>query len=65
MTPEQKAAYVMAQAACAMAEVAAMDAENRWLVITGREPAFRADAFAGVIKRNVISHNAVLALFQS
>lgn len=65
MTPEQKAAYVMAQAACAMAEVAAMDAENRWLVSVGRTPSYGAEAFEAVITRNVIGHNAVLALFQS
>lgn len=64
MTPEQQAAYVMAQAACAMAEIAGMQAENQKRAHRGESPAYGEDAFNSVIERNVIGHNAVLGLFR-
>ncbi len=64
MTPEQKAAFVMAQAACAMAEIAGMQAANQHRTQHGNSIMYGEEAFDGVIERNCISHNAVLSLFQ-
>lgn len=63
MTPEQAAAYVTAQAACAVAEIAAMQRANAHLP-DGCFPQFGEDDFRAVINRYCISHNAVLQLFQ-
>lgn len=35
MTPEQQAAYIMSQSACAMAEIAGMQAENQHRISQG------------------------------
>lgn len=64
MTPEQKAAYVMSQAACAMAEIAGMQAENQARGFEGNAPLYMRQDFTDVISRNVIGHNAVIALLR-
>jgi hypothetical protein len=64
MTPEQRAAYIMAMAACAMAEVAGMQAENQARAHRGEATAYNEQAFNDVISRNGIHHNAVLTLFR-
>jgi hypothetical protein len=69
MSPEQQAAFIMAQAACAMAEIAGMQAENQRAQITGGgfvggEPPFRASDFDGIAVRYGIHHNAVISFFQ-
>lgn len=64
MTPEQQAAYVIAMAACAMAEVAGMQAENQQRAHRGESAAYTEGAFTEVINRNGIHHNAVLTMFQ-
>lgn len=63
MTDEQKAAYVIAQAMCAGAEVAGMQAENHWRLSRGEALAYREDAFAAIADKYGIHHNAVLSLF--
>lgn len=63
MTDEQKAAYVISQAACAMAEIAGMQAENQQRMHRGEALAYTEQSFNDVILRNVVSHNAVLSLF--
>ena len=63
MTPEQKAAYVIAMAACAMAEIAGMQAENQQRTHRGEAMAYPEASFTDAINRNGIHHNAVLTLF--
>lgn len=64
MTPEQKAAYVMAQAACALIEAMGMTAANQQRSVIGASMAYDDDAFAGVITRYGIHHNSVMAIFE-
>ena len=70
MTPEQQAAYIMAMAACAMAEIAGMQAENQArfadLMNVGAHEfrlAFDKTAFEDVITRNGIHHNQIIGMF--
>ena len=63
MTAEQKAAFIHAQAVCAMAEIAGMQAANQHRLSLGHSIAYDEDAFVGVPDRYGISHNAVLTLF--
>lgn len=65
MTPEQKAAFVMTQAACAMAEIAGMQAENQHYVLNGSGILYGKNAFDGVIERYTIGHNAVISFFEN
>lgn len=64
MNEQQQAAYVIAMAACAMAETAGMQAENQHRLSLGQTIAYDEQAFADVITRNGIHHNAVLTLFR-
>lgn len=63
MTPEQAAAFVIAQAACAMTEVAAMLAEDRLAAIQGHN-CHLGNEYRAVIEQYTVGHNAVLQLFQ-
>jgi hypothetical protein len=63
MTPEQTAAYVIAQSACAAAEIAAMQAQDRAWLAAGHGTYSDLD-YRGVIDRFCIGHNAVLQCFQ-
>jgi hypothetical protein len=63
MTEEQKAAYIIAMSACAMAEIAGMQAENQQRAHRGESAAYNEKAFQAVIGGNGIHHNAVLSLF--
>lgn len=65
MTPEQQAAYIVAQAACANARVAAMVAENQMRAHRGESPAYVEDHFDMVANDYGIHHNAVLTFFRS
>lgn len=65
MTSEQQAAYVIAQAACAMAEILGMQAENQMRAHRGETPAYGEEAFIAVMHRNCIGHNDVLGMFRS
>ena len=60
MTPEQKAAFVNAQAACALAEIAAMQAANQHRLSLGQSIAYDEDAFIAVQNNYLIGHNAVI-----
>lgn len=64
MTPEQKAAYIFAQAVAAMADIEAMKAMNTERERNGYALAYDENAFFAVADRYVISHNAILNLFQ-
>lgn len=63
MTPEQSAAYVHAQVACAMAELFAMLAANTERQSQGYSAAYDEAAFMALQEKYCISHNAVLGLF--
>lgn len=59
MTPEQKAAYVNSQSACALIEAMGMAAENQYRERRGESVAYREESFLTLIERYGISHNAV------
>lgn len=65
MTPEQQAAFIIAQAACAMAEIAGMQAENQVRSHRGETPAYNESSFQSVIEHNLVGHNAVISFFRS
>jgi len=64
VTAEQRAAFVIAQAVCAMADIAAMQAENQIRIHRGETPAYTEESFTAVQVRYGIDHNAVISLFQ-
>jgi hypothetical protein len=61
MGPEQRAAFVIAQAACANAEIAAMQAENAARLAAGLSQAYSEKAFMNVPDKYLIGHNAVIS----
>ena len=63
MTPEQKAAYVMAQAACLIAETLGMQAENMQREHRGESMAFVTKDFEDAILKYGVHHNGVISLF--
>lgn len=65
MTPEQKAAFVMSQAACAMAKIAGMQAENQIRNANNLSLAYTEKDFFDVIDRNGIGHNDIVMLFRT
>jgi hypothetical protein len=65
MTSEQQAAFIMAKAACAMAEIAGMQADNQHRLSLGQSICYDGEAFEGVILRNGIGHNDILSFFQT
>lgn len=66
MTPEQKAAFIVAQAALFNARVAGMQAENQHRLSCGEPVAYADDEFQRVIAEGegVLGHNAVCIFFQ-
>lgn len=62
MDQEARCAYIIAQAACANAEIAAMQAENQRMATTpgSKEPVFTHDDFMAIQDKYMISHNAVI-----
>jgi len=63
MTDEQKAAYIMGQAAGAMARIAGMQAENAHRVSCGQSVAYGEEAFEKVGQDFIIHHNDVIGFF--
>ena len=63
MTPEQQAAYIMAQTAAVQAEIAGMQAENTFREMQGKTIAYDHEAFRSLIDQYGISHNAVVSFF--
>lgn len=66
MNPEQKVAYVIAQAACMMVEAIAMQTENQ---ARARDPcyggpAFTAADFEALIEKYGVHHNGTISIFQ-
>jgi len=61
MTPEQKAAFIMAQAAMLSAEIAGMVAENQARSHRGESPAYTQIAFQEAESRySILSWNGAL-----
>lgn len=56
-----RAAFIIAQAACATAEVAAMQAENAAAEKSGETPPWTGDAFRDVPNNHQISWNAAIS----
>jgi hypothetical protein len=66
MRPEQAAAFVMAQAVCAMAEVLGMEAENQQRLAQGElTPFYKKEDFLKIQDNYCIGHNSVMELFNS
>jgi hypothetical protein len=63
MTPEQKAAYVFAQAVAAHIESLAMIAANTERESQGMALAYDETAFAGLIDRYGLGHNNIVSFF--
>jgi hypothetical protein len=63
MTPEQAAAFVQAQTACALAEIEAMKSENRQRELNDYTHAHDDAAFRAVPDQFGIGHNSVLNIF--
>lgn len=63
MTPEQNAAYVMAQAACLIAETFGMHAENMQREHRGESMAFVEKDFQDAINKYGVHRNGVISLF--
>lgn len=64
MTPEQKAAFVMAQAVAALARIESMKAENWMREMKGHTIAYGEAEFANVENEYMIGHNAVINFFR-
>lgn len=65
MTPEQQAAFIMAQVAVTMARVAGMQAENQHRLAVGRTDLYTEAAFDEAANHYTLGHNAVISFFQS
>lgn len=63
MTPEQAAAYVMAQAACALIEMASMQAQDRHWERQGAVSTYTDADYLALIEKYGIHHNAVSTTF--
>ena len=63
MTDEQKAAYVIAQAVSAYAEIEGMRAENKHRENCGHAVAYAEDAFVAVPDKYGLGHNTLMGLF--
>jgi len=63
MTPEQQAAFIMAQAAITMARVAGMQAENQLYLSLWHPVKYREDAFEEAANHATLGHNAVISFF--
>lgn len=63
MTPEQKAAYIQAQTACALIEMEGMKAENQHRITRGETIAYDGEAFMAIIEKYGIHNNGVIGFF--
>lgn len=60
MDPVQRAAFLMSQTACALIEAMGMQALNKQREALGHSMAYDDQAFADLIDKYGISHNAAL-----
>jgi len=65
LNKNQTTAYVLAQTACALAEIEGMKAENMQRAVLGQSMAYDEAAFQAVIERYGIHHNGVITMFNS
>ncbi len=63
MTPEQQAAYIVAQAACMHAEIEGMRSENLAAAVNSEPPPYRKADFDALPVRYGLHHNAVIGYF--
>lgn len=63
MTPEQQAAFIMAQAMVLYAKIAGMQAENQSCALREVAPRFVDADFEAEINRSGCGHNDVITLF--
>lgn len=63
MNEQQTIAYIQAQTACALIEMAAMQADNDKRKVLGQSMSYGGSDFFGLLTKYPISHNAVLAEF--
>ncbi len=64
-TPEQEAAYIIAQAAVLFAKVSGMNAENLAREAQGNAPAYTEVDFENAINASGCTHNQVITHFQA
>lgn len=64
MDTQQRVAFVIAQAACATAEIEAMKAENAMDIAAGNSPRWAGDAFRDVPNTHQLGWNDVLVYLQ-
>ncbi len=64
MTDEQKSAFINSQVACALIELAAMQAENSKRERGGYTAAYTEDAFLALQTKYLIGHNEVLTFLR-
>lgn len=64
MTAEERAAFIMAQAACLNAEVAGMVAENTFREMRGETIAFVQNDFLAIINSSICHHNAAVSFLR-
>jgi len=65
MTPEQQAAYYIAQSVAAYAEIESMKAMNAMRKDQGYAQAYPEEAFLAVIEKYCLHHNAVVGFFKA
>ncbi len=63
MTDEQKAAYIIAQAACLNAKVVSMQVANKGREAVGTNPMYLECDFLQAINDSGVHHNAVIKFF--
>ena len=65
MNEEARAAFIVAQAACANARIAGMVAENQHRLSLGQSIAYDEAAFTAIETEYMIGHNAVIEYLRS
>jgi len=65
MTPEQSAAFVNSQVACALAEIEMMKAANHERLSSGEALAYNDESFAEIQDRFGIGRNAVVQVMRN
>lgn len=64
MTSEERAAFINSQVACALIELAGMQAENGIRRQVGNSPAYQEDNFLALQMKYLIGHNEVLTFLR-
>ena len=63
MTPEQKAAFINAQAVSALARIAGMQADNAYRIQANVAPYYNMDDFNKVPDEFGLGHNTLISFF--